>query len=494
MTVLNQTIALVYKDNLFTIYDGNQIRQFNSFDGMVNAITWKKKSYKLVIWCYNLSEMILEVGEDKFDKVQKHTLRGYITKFAILDNIEFKNTKEFYGDISLKELKRLLDIQGNDDLIITYKAAEYERIRNDSKVKGIPITTIGYVRRELSELNLIYKFTKLNYNMTEESHKIMTQCISGGLNGIDNEYLDSEQYVNCYDFKSFYPWIMYTQDFPRFAYKVEHPTSIDEANALACKSKLWIAAIKFKYLIPLGQDWLKVRKSSKDYITLTSLDYNIIRGSYKYEIESIDNLIVFKRPKPLPEELRQFIKEKFLVKESCMKGTMEYEMAKKKLNSIFGLFYQDRTKYDKPYDCWSAKERPYVIGLFTESYGRYFLWQIMHEHSPLQWDTDGFKTKDILDLTEYNEHRKVEDIMLGQLMCEREFVPCTVFGNKQYMLENELKIAGTSGNSAMEYFNKIGRKPHCGDVIPPEYSSQQRVIKGKLTRIHFTIGKDYLND
>ena len=69
MTVLNQTIALVYKDSLFTIYDGNQIRQFNSFDGMVNAITWKKKSHKITIWSYSLSEMILEVGEDKFDRI-----------------------------------------------------------------------------------------------------------------------------------------------------------------------------------------------------------------------------------------------------------------------------------------------------------------------------------------------------------------------------------------------------------------------------------------
>ena len=69
MTVLNQTIALVYKDNLFTIYDGNQIRQFNSFDGMVNAIIWKNKSHKITIWSYSLSEMVLEVGEDKFDRI-----------------------------------------------------------------------------------------------------------------------------------------------------------------------------------------------------------------------------------------------------------------------------------------------------------------------------------------------------------------------------------------------------------------------------------------
>lgn len=494
MKTLNQTIALVYKDDLFTIYDGNQIRQFHSFDGMVNAITWKNKSHKIIIWSYNLSEMVLELGEDKFDEVQKHTLRGYIIKFAKLNNIVFKNTKEFYGDISLKELKRLLDIEGTDELVITYKAAEYERIRNNGEIKRIPVTTIGYVRRELCELNLTYKFANLNYNMTEESHKIMTQCISGGLNGINKEYLDCEQRVNCYDFKSFYPWIMYTQDYPHVSYTVKHPTNIDEANDLARKSKLWIATIKFKYLIPLGQDWLNIKKIKEDSITLTSLDYNIIRGSYKYEIESIDAIIVFKRPKPLPDKLRQFIKGKFLVKESCKKGTMEYEMSKKKLNSIFGLFYQDQTKYGNAYDCWSAKERPYVIGLFTESYGRYFLWQIMHENNPLQWDTDGFKTTNTLDLTEYNEHRRVEDIMLGQLMCEKEFVPCTVFGNKQYLLDNELKIAGTSGKSAMEYFKSIGRKPHCGDVIPPEYSSQQRIINGKLTKIYFTLGKDYLND
>ena len=493
MKVLNQTIALVYKDDLFTIYDGNQIRQFNSFEGMVNAITWKKKSNKLIIWCYKLSEMVLEVGEDKFDMVRKHSNRGYTVKFAKLNNVQFNNLKDFYGGIQLEEIKRLLSVKGDDPLMITYQAVEYERNNNNGKISKIPITSTGYVRRDLSDLNLINEFSKMYSSITEESHKMMTECISGGLNGIDTEYTDSELYVNCYDFKSFYPWIMYTQDFPRFAYKVVHPTSIDEANDLARRSKLWLATIKFKYLIPLGQDWLKIKKMNKYSITLTSLDYDIIRGSYKYEIESIDSIIVFKRPKPLPDKLRQFIKGKFLVKESCKKDTMEYELAKKGLNSIFGLFYQDQTKYDNDCDCWTAKERPYVIGLFTAAYGRYYLWQIMHEHNPVQWDTDGFKTRDTLDLTEYNEHRRVEDMMLGQLMCERECVPITLFANKQYMIENELRIAGTSGRLAMEYFNNIGRKPHCGDVIPPEYTSQQRLIKGKLTRVHFTIGKDFYN-
>ena len=490
MTYKNQTIALVYEDDLFTIYDGNQIRQFNSFDGMVNAITWKKKSNKLIIWCYKLSEMIFEIGEDKFDKVQKHTLRSYIIKFANLNNIVFRNLKEFYR-IPLNDIKHQLCIEDNDDLMITYKAAEYERNRNNGKISKIPITSIGYVKRELDKLHLEKEFRELALSITEDTHNVLVKCNSGGLCGIDDLERDTEQFVNCYDFKSFYPWIMYTQEFPCHTYVVKHNPTNSQFSKYYKENKLWIATIKFKYFFPLEKDWLKIARRDSFTITITSLDFKIIQNSYKYAIDCIEELIVFKQPKLLPDKLREYIKHQFIVKETFEKHTTEYEQAKIFLNCIFGLFYQNPTQYGKPCNCWTARQRPMVIGLFTASYGRYFLWDIMHEHNPLHWDTDGFKTKSTLDLTEYNNNRRVEDIMLGQLICEKEFVPCTVFGNKQYMLENELKIAGTSGKLAMEYFNKIGRKPHCGDVIPPEYTSQVRVVKGKLTGLPFTIGKDY---
>ena len=130
----------------------------------------------------------------------------------------------------------------------------------------------------------------------------------------------------------------------------------------------------------------------------------------------------------------------------------------------------------------------------------------MHNHNPLHWDTDGFKTEDLLVLDNYNKARRLkddkgrlikndndEDIMLGQLMCENKFVSCTVFGNKQYMLDNKLKIAGTNGDLAMEYFNKNNIIPSVGAVIPAEYTNRVVIKDHKIINGPYTIGSKNAN-
>ena len=83
--------------------------------------------------------------------------------------------------------------------------------------------------------------------------------------------------------------------------------------------------------------------------------------------------------------------------------------------------------------------------------------------------------------------------MLGQLMCEHEFVSCTVFGNKQYMLDNKLKLAGTNGDLAMEYFNKNNIIPSVGVVIPAEYTNRVIIKDNKIINVPYTIGSKNMN-
>ena len=245
-------------------------------------------------------------------------------------------------------------------------------------------------------------------------------------------------------------------------------------------------------------DWLKIE--DKREVVITNLDFKIIEEDYDFKIKLIKEIIPFFSAEPLPDDLRDLIMKKFNNKEKYTKGSEEYEQAKIFLNSIFGLFCQNQMKYNNAIDCKLARQRPLVIGRFVSAYGRYYLWEVMHNHNPLHWDTDGFKTEDLLVLDDYNKARRLKDdkgklmdIMLGQLMCEHRFVKWTVFGNKQYMLGNKLKLAGTDGDLAIEYFNKNNIIPSIGAVIPAEYTNRVVIKDHKIINVPYTIGSRNMN-
>ena len=483
-------------------------RGLSSLVMLIKSLTRSKKK-KIVVWNYRLSEQVAWSGEENYDTVEKHSMRSFIVKYATIDNIIFKNTKEFYRTTLLK-IAEELNINSTNELSITWQAAEQERLKNNGFVSKIPTTAVGYVGRQINTLKGFYTTSnrkqgfdlyRLGLSITPETHKLIVECKNGGLSGVDTNNLDFSTNVNCYDFKSFYPWIMVSQLFPKYRYKMLH--NINKARFDYFNEKddcLWIARFKFKHIIAKGIDWLGFDDIiSKEYC-FTNLDYKIIQEDYDFEVEEIIEFIPFTICEKLPKSLRDYIIKQFNNKETFEKDTAEYAQAKVFLNCIYGLFNQNQEKYDKEIDCYRAKQRPLVIGKFVAAYGRYYLWEVMHNHNPLHWDTDGFKTEDLLVLDDYNKARRLKDdkgkpmdIILGQLMCEHEFVKCTVFGNKQYMLDNKLKLAGTDGNLAMQYFNKNNIIPSVGAVIPAEYTNRVVVKDHKIINVPYTIGSRNMN-
>lgn len=423
-----------------------------------------------------------------------------MNKFKVIyanigEDIEFKNTFVFYNEMSLEEIAKQKHINSTNELSITWNAAESERLRNKGYVSKIPTTTTGYIRKEIGALKPEEDFYRLGLSITEETYELIKDCSAGGLSGIDESKKDIPVQVNCYDFKSFYPWIMISQVFPYYYYRLRKNVSKQDFMRWIKDSPLWIARIEFRYITPkVGQkDWLKMTCVYGKH-TITNLDFEILKGSYDFKIAEVKEMIRFLNPQPLPDKLKNYIFEKFKIKEIYPKDTEEYLQAKETLNSIYGLFNQDRKKYNKPINDRSAKQRPMVIGRFVAAYGRYFLWSIMKNSKPIHWDTDGFKTEEELNLTKFNQERKIKDSMLGQLMPEEQFAEVVVFGNKQYLLNDKLKLSGTDGDLAIEYCNKIGEVPHCGLTIPPEYTSQVRRSGREIIRLQYTIGKDDLSD
>lgn len=425
-----------------------------------------------------------------------------MNKFKVIyakigEDIEFKNTFSFYNEMSLEEIAKQKHINSTNELSIIWNAAESERLRNNGYVSKIPTTSTGYIRKEIGALKPEEDFYRLGLSITKETYELIKDCSAGGLSGIDDSKKDIPVQANCYDFKSFYPWIMVSQVFPYYYYRIRENVSKQDFMRWIKNSPLWIARIKFRYITPkAGQkDWLKMTCVYGEH-TITNLDFEILKGSYDFKIDEVKEMIRFLNPQPLPDKLKNYIFEKFKIKETYPKDTEEYLQAKETLNSIYGLFNQDRKKYDKPIDDRSARQRPLVIGRFVAAYGRYFLWKVMRNSNPVHWDTDGFKTEYDLskEISLFNQERKIKDSMLGQLIQEEQFAEVVVFGNKQYLLNNKLKLSGTDGTLAKEYFDKIGETPHCGLTIPPEYTTQVRRSDKEIIRLQYTIGKDDLND
>ena len=501
-TFYNKTLALTYEESgeWALALDKDKVLFGTGFDELLNYIQNNLVPQgKVVIWNFHLSEMCVWTGEENFTQIQRNTMNRFKVIYAnIGESITFKNTFAFYNEMSLEEIAKQKHINSANELTIIWNAAESERIRNNGHVSKIPTTSTGYIRKELGALKLEENFYRLGLSITEETYELIKDCSAGGLSGIDETKRDVPVQVNCYDFKSFYPWIMVSQVFPYYYYRLRKNVSKQDFMRWINSSPLWIATMTFKYITPkAGQkDWLKkARKTFEDH-TITNLDFEILKGSYNFKIAEVKEMIRFLNPQPLPDKLKNYIFEKFKIKETFPKDTEEYLQAKETLNSIYGLFNQDRKKYDKPINDRSAKQRPLVIGRFVAAYGRYFLWSIMKNSKPVHWDTDGFKTEYDLskEISLFNQERKIKDSMLGQLIQEEQFAEVVVFGNKQYLLNGKLKLSGTDGALAMEYCNKIGEVPHCGLTIPPEYTSQVRRSGREILRLQYTIGKDDLID
>ena len=485
-TYYNKTLALTYEESgdWALALDKDKVLFGTGFGKLIAYIQNNLVPQgRCVIWNYHLSEMCVWAGEENFTQVLRPSKNSFkVKKAKIGDNIIFKNSREFYR-ISLDKIAAQQHIDSANELSIIWLAAEKERLRNEGNVDEIPNTMIGYVAKELDKLN---GFPRLGASITEETNNLILACKGGGLNGINEDLIDIPTYaVNCYDFKSFYPWIMVSQLFPQGKYTIHKNLS----SFGAYKDKYWIARIEFSKIKAKEIDWLKIENRRE--VVITNLDFKIIEKDYDFKVKVIKEIIPFFSAEPLPEDLRNLIMKKFNNKEKYTKGSEEYEQAKIFLNSIFGLFCQNQMKYNNSIDCKLARQRPLVIGRFVSAYGRYYLWKVMRDSYPIQWDTDGFKTTKNLDFTLFNQKRKIKDSMLGQLMLEEKNAKVVVFGNKQYMINDKLKLSGTDGTLAMEYFNKIGEVPHCGSVISAEYTSQVKIIDNKITKFPFTIGGQF---
>lgn len=390
----------------------------------------------------------------KYDKKYKRlkvfaTEERKIIYFETVQNIEFRDsliltqrpldklasgynlsTKKLVGDIdySLKYYTETpldnnhLAYAINDVKILVEFFGKYANREFLSKQIKLPLTMTGIVRDELKRtFKSLPKDERERYKRdlqraypTEEEYKsIMKWLFRGGYvhaNGAAADETLINLLMGSQDFKSSYPAILLHEDLPfEFVKKPKKYFDIIKSN------RKWIAKNSFYGLFKITNIHAKyphtiesfsklVKYDSQSlvldngrllscneiYVLLTEYDYLLYNDFYNFEtIECVSELRVAEK-KPLPKWFKDIILKYFYLKETLEKDSLEYKIAKSKLNSLYGMcvtsllnrnlsYNANESKFDllppeKTFDELKKKEilSPYT-GIYTTAIARYNL-------------------------------------------------------------------------------------------------------------------------
>lgn len=262
---------------------------------------------------------------------------------------------------------------------------------NNKSIADIPLTSTGYVRRDIKEHVLpharggdklrIYKKNREtigNLTLTLTEYKMLKQCFRGG-NTHANRFFTGHiiSMVHSYDIKSSYPAVIMYDYFPMKKFRkvdIDSKNLNYYLNKYCCLFEIWYKDLdaKIEYPIPyisiskcqelssdndklgtvLLNDNGRVLKASYAKMTITEIDYNIIKKTYDYTAIAIDNFYVAERGR-LPKEFREGVMKFFYDKTVLAQyPEKEYEKnkSKNKLNSSYGMCVTDIINPDVIYE------------------------------------------------------------------------------------------------------------------------------------------------
>jgi hypothetical protein len=332
------------------------------------------------------------------------------------------------------------------DCLVVYEYIKKELLEYEV-VDKIPITSTGHVRRELKKLvekNYKYKSkVKRAINIDPHVYNLLIQAFAGGYTHANFIYTDTIiENVDSFDFTSSYPYVMTTYLYPSTEFK---KCSIqryeDMSKRLAYILVLKLKNVRSKYFnsfISLSK-CRNIRKGKYDNgriisadeleITLTDVDFRIIRDTYDFEYEILESY--FSLYKFLPKDLINFILDKY-VKKTEYKNVegkeLEYSLEKAKFNSIYGMAVTKNIADSVAYNnkVWTEtpltndeiieklnKEKDkaflsFAYGVWVTAYARYNLLSniIKCDKYMVYADTDSMKLKKGYNIDIINDYNK----------------------------------------------------------------------------------------
>lgn len=480
---IEQTVMYIWQfqiDEDFTVY-GRTWEQFKGFcDSLLESIA---EGSTLCIYVHNLSyefqflRGVFDFAEDDvfctdFRKILKCFLYGrrlefrdsYIQtnmslhKFLKSMNVKHQKLQDFeyttarypWTDMTDEELEYC-----QNDVFGLVEAIKAEMQRDNDNLYTIPLTSTGYVRRDVKKaMNSISRYYVQNIVPDYDTYTLLSEAFRGG-NTHSNRYHTGEilHDVHSYDRSSSYPDVLVNCEFPirRFFHAggMSYDRLVDEIINTRHKAVLFRCSV---YDLDLSDQFYgcpylsknKCRKIingvfdngriiSASYLetTLTDVDLSIMQDVYTFTMIPTD--VYFstygRLPQPLIDETIKFYRIKTELKGIPGEDNkLNYALNKAKLNSIYGMCVTNPCKADilfrgdgfyestdTPYPEILAKSNrkafvAYQWGVWISALARLRLHEaIKLAHSDeaefIYCDTDSVKYQGHINWTAYNAQR-----------------------------------------------------------------------------------------
>lgn len=332
------------------------------------------------------------------------------------------------------------------------------KLLEEDSLASIPLTSTGYVRRDCR--NAMKKNPKnwlwfQKCAMNELVYTMLLEAGRGGDTHANRNYVGLIlEDVDNYDFSSSYPFCMCCKYYPVTGFtKISHVRNERELEIYVtkkcCLFRAYFKNIRIKHgvsnpYISFSKCYSYNAKSTAIFngrvlssaviaMTLTELDYDIIKREYEWEEMALSDLHIADRGL-LPKEIRETIIMYYRHKTS-LKGVDDYLYGKdkNKINGVFGMAFTNpiHSNYfinaegewveEKPGIAKALKDYaknrnnflPYAVGVWTTAHARHNLRDLIHiaGDGNVYNDTDSEKVWGI-DISEelslYN--RKVQEL------------------------------------------------------------------------------------
>lgn len=451
-----------------------------------------------------------------------------VLKFTMFDCIEFR-CSYMLSNMSLDQFLKKMNVDNRklsgeifDYSKIRYPwtpltAYEMEYMQNDVKglvqavtklmlrdgddLNTIPLTSTGYVRRDMKAAMRGYNHTQLREMLPDaDIYRLLREAFRGG-NTMSNRYYTDYiiDNVSSYDMVSSYPNVMLTEKYPMTRFyrerdDIRHLKKLIRSGWAAClfRAEMFNVRLRDKDCgcpyIPRDKCrdlWKftncngRILRAEHLEITLTDIDFRIILDMYDWDDIIIKDLHAanYRRlPLPIRETIMKYYRIKTELKGCDPDGEdYQYYMKNKEmLNSCYGMMVEDPGKDDIVFENndYIIKPRPldelipehnrtaflsYAWGVWVCCWGRYNLQMAISKagYDFVYCDTDSVKVEGDLDLTEINARaekkakeqeayavdRNGEVHYMGVFESEGYPLPnrfCTM-GAKKYVLEDPEK-------------------------------------------------------
>lgn len=398
----------------------------------------------------------LRVFLDGFIELRCSYLHSNMRLETFLDKMGVENKKLPY-DYSIKRFSwtPLSDAELQyciNDVRGLVQALSIEMLHDGDDLYTIPLTSTGYVRRDVKSALGPARFYIRNILPDWELYQMLREAFRGG-NTHANRFYARQKITGVLgeDRSSSYSDVQMNNMFPvtRFRFIDESVLSVEKMrDVIGRRKKAALMRVSFTGIrlkdwfwgcpyIPIdkcralhGEEPDNGRVLSAAYleITLTDIDFRIIESEYEWDAMEVFNL-AYARYGPLPESLKSCIRGYYKLKTE-LKGKpgqeILYMKSKNKLNSIYGMSAQNPAKLNilfKGNDYILDDEKtlrevfeenrktawfPYQWGVWTTAWAR----QRLEEGIRLAGDgfvyadTDSVKHLYPIDWSRYNDERR----------------------------------------------------------------------------------------